>query len=698
MERGTAFIFALFSFFLIQTNTAFSGEVLELKAGTVKLPDLSSQLLNQTLSEKSAQPKYFVVQFKQPVAEIDRNNLISQGAEIKRYLPQDALLVKANPASVGWLGSTNDRVRAVSPFYPQWKISPEFWSEENSTLEAVVISTFDEASLAKVASELHGKILGGGHLFAQIRVMDLNRVASMEGVEWIQKAPLFQTFDFVVDERDLVGGRDATSPAYTGYESGTKVMNFEAAWSRGFHGDGQVVAIADTGVDTGDVSTLHQDLRTNVTKGYVMGLGGESWSDPHGHGTHVAGSIVGNGTRSDGHIRGGAYTAHLVAEGMWSPLLDNLGVETNFERLMGSPYQDGARIHSNSWGSPRNLGDYDSFAANVDEFMWNHPDMLVLFAAGNEGQDADRDGRIDEGSLSSPGTAKNVLTVGASENYFLDGGIQKKLSELRDGNKKWGVEPLASDRVSDNPNGIAAFSSRGPTSDGRLKPEIVAPGTNIVSTRNQNPNTNKLWGEYNANYLYSGGTSMATPLTAGAAAVAREFLVRGRGISNPSAALLKAVLMHTAKDLYPGQYGTGAKQELPTKRPNVHEGYGRIDMDHATALGDETLLIDDTVGVGLSESKATTVPVSAGSGLLATLVYTDAPATAAAAKALVNDLDLQIISPSGKTYQLNDHVNNSEMLQLSQLEAGDYRVVVKGTNVPEGKNGKQPYALVISRQ
>src|SRR5690606_3045570 len=83
-------------------------------------------------------------------------------------------------------------------------------------------------------------------------------------------------------------------PELTGYESGTRIMRFESAWERGFHGEGQVVAMADTGLDSGDLSTLHADLNT-VISGHAMGYGSVTWEDPHGHGTHVAGSVVGTG-------------------------------------------------------------------------------------------------------------------------------------------------------------------------------------------------------------------------------------------------------------------------------------------------------------------------------------------------------------------------------------------------------------------
>src|SRR5207249_2850945 len=119
--------------------------------------------------------------------------------------------------------------------------------------------------------------------------------------------------------------------------------------------------------------------------------------------------------------------------------------------------------------------------------------------------------------------------------------------------------------------------SRGPTDDGRIKPDLVAPGTNIVSNQSHYPGASTLWGPYgpNPNYAYSGGTSMATPLAAGAGALVRQWLT-ARGIANPSAAAIKATLLDTTYDMAPGQYGAGATQEIPANRPNNVDGWGRV--------------------------------------------------------------------------------------------------------------------------
>lgn len=685
--------------------TANAGELLRLKAvGAVPLQDRSAEFAK--LQGLDQGYRHFVIQFASAITEEDKRYLHDQGIEVERYIPDDALLVRATDAAAGLAKIGSSRVRAISSFAPEWKISPEFWSEPalHTTLaagERLLVSTLADSSAQQVAREI-ARIPGLSIQWVRERDIMVNgtkallsNIAAIDAVEWIQRAPVMVSFVLPMEPSDASGAH-AESFAVTGYESGTKLMNFEAAWKRGFRGEGQIAAVADTGLDSGNPATLHADLKDPFLKGYLSGLGTETWGDSMGHGTHVCGSIVGTGRLSDGAFKGGANGARLIIEGLWSAILDNLAPGTDIAALMDPIHKDGARVHSNSWGNAANLGDYDTFAARVDEYMWNNPDLLILFAAGNSGVDTDHDGRIDEGSVGSPGTAKNVLTVGASKNLLLTGGIQKHMRELRDGDKNWGAEPIASSQLSENPQGIAAFSSRGPTADGRIKPEIVAPGTNIVSTRSHNPKASALWGAYNDDYAYSGGTSMATPLTAGAAVVTREYLVKARGIAEPSAALVKATLMHTATDLYPGQFGTGPQQELPVRRPNVHEGYGRVDMDAVTSMGGETQIVDDKTGVGLSEEKAITVTVGSAGVLRATMTYTDAPASASASRALVNDLDLKVTAPDGKVYQKQDRINNAEMLELSGLAPGAYRVSVAGINVPQGKNGKQPYALVVS--
>ncbi|MBI3534193.1 MAG: S8 family serine peptidase [Deltaproteobacteria bacterium] len=705
----------LISFFVF--FTAHAGEFLDLKIGQVKLPN-SDNTNNTFFQKQNALPnvlydwherqtaiKNFVIQFNDKITQTELNILQQMGATTVGYLPQDALIVQASSDDLEKALLVLKNAKAISEYKPEWKVDPEIFLPQTSgditqtdIFHIRTLSANNDLEVTLNLKQIPGlKIKDSSErsFVIETEYKNLGQISKIEGIEWIQKMPIFLVLDFFIPESTIKSGDEL--PPYTGYESGTKVMGFEKAYELGLAGHAQIAAVADTGADSGDLNTLHPDL-AQIIKGYPMGPWNTSWADPMGHGTHVAGSIVGNGKMSSGKIHGGAYEANLIAEGMWNTVINNLFIEPDFNKLMGTPYSQGARIHSNSWGSALSVGVYDSFAAKADDVMWKYSDLLVVFAAGNSGADLDKNGVIDLGTILSPATAKNVLAVGASENFLEQGGIQKRLCDLKNGQTNWGVEPLCSDTLSNNPNGIAAFSSRGPTKDGRIKPDIVSPGTNIVSVRSKQPTAQKLWGEYDENYLYSGGTSMATPLTAGAAVVTRQFLVEKLKQDNPSAALIKAAMLHTAKELYPGQYGTGPTQEIPQPRPNAQEGYGRVDLETLTTLEfANAIIVDDKIGVGTQEETETEVSIHEGETLQATLVYTDAPAIVSAQKALVNDLDLSITNGS-QTYQLQDRTNNTEMLELKNLSSVIYKVKVKGVNVPQGKNGKLPYALVISHK
>ncbi len=698
MQKSISFLL-----FVLLAIPAHSKELL-LTNGAVDIQKTKGSFKN--LDHRQAQGEYafnefFIIQFKNTIQPSDQEILKSKGIEIVRYIPDDAYLVKAKTSDILILTATSKSLYDVTPFLPTWKLSPEFGRLsvfDQSQNEVINVRLLPGTDLDKIKIAL-GQIpsLEIISFTAYELVVKAPRAAAfdlsaIEGAEWIQLQPKLETFDFLDFKEDSVA---EAPPSLTGYESGTKVMKFDSAWAQGFRGQNQTVAMADTGLDTGNLSDLHQDLQT-VKAGIPMGLFSNSWADPQGHGTHVAGSVVGTGRMSQGQIRGGAYAANFVAVSIWSDLFGNISIPPQFQTVFQKPYDTGARIHTNSWGSAANLGGYDNFAAQVDQFMWDHPDMLVVFAAGNSGQDSNKDGVVDENSIGSPGTAKNTLTVGASENLLLEGGRQKSHVELKDGEKKWGAEPIRSDKLSNNEGGIAVFSSRGPTKDGRIKPDIVAPGTNIVSLRSRDPRaTTLLWGEYNEHYVYAGGTSMATPLTAGAAAVTRQVLVEKLQQTNPSAALVKAALVHTAVDLFPGQYGVGPTQEIPKPAPNNQEGYGRVDMDSVTYL-DPIILDDNKVGIGAGEVKTYSLEASTGAIIRVNLAYTDYPASAAVQKTLVNDLDVEIIAPNGDIHSISDRVNNMEMVLLNSAVRGTYQIHVKGINVPQGQNGKQPYALIAS--
>ena len=687
---------------VLSTFSAHAGTTLRLNAGNI---ETKAAAVLVTLQAEGTQD--LIVQFKNAITESDKSALRQAGAEIFGYLPDDALMIRGNAAKIRQ-SKISAKFEAILAFNAEYKLSTDFTPASvfnKDQHEAILVKTFKASETASIVEKMKNiaevvvYTASGKSVVAMVPRSAVIKVAALRGVEHVQPyaqmEPLHMNFADDITTISTTGAGDYSD--LNGSETGTKVMNFEDAYAAGFTGKNQIVAMADTGLDNGD-GLLSSDFAGAVVQGQIFGLYSKSWNDPMGHGTHVSGSILGRGTASGGKLHGGAYDAMFVPQGMWSPMMKNLTVPTRIQSLFEKANAAGARIHSNSWGSPRNLGAYDAMASSVDEYVFNNPEMLILFAAGNSGTDMNKDGRIDAGSVCSPGTAKNALTVGASENVTATGGIQLPISKLRTGKESWGAEPIYSSLISDNANGVAMFSSRGPTLDGRTKPEIVAPGTNILSARSHVAGASELWGAYNADYVFAGGTSMATPLTAGGAAVARQVLQDKMKIANPSGALLKATLLHTAVDMFPGQYGEGGPangQELLTRRPNSDEGYGRLDMGRVAQLDPAaTQFIDDKTGLGQGEVASITITLSKPGSILANLVYADAPASPDASVTLVNDLDLKLTGPQAAG--LLDRKNNNEVIELSNLPAGTYNLSIEGFKVPSGKNGKQPYALVYT--
>lgn len=722
MGRGfttvRALIIIYFASLFLSVPFAFAGTSLKLNFATIDT-NRSAVMLADDVWDLSISSREYILQYSRPIHSFDKVALQKQ-FQVFGYLPDDAIVVRGTLAQLKAFQRSHVAVQAIVKYEAKFKVNSQlttlsvFNKDEVVSLVVRLFDSKESKKISKAIALLNPQVIfediNGKHLTLFTSREFIPQIADLVGVEHVAPTPKMQLFDFDPGSANNSGVADDYAQL-TGFESGTKIMKFESAWAQGYAGQKQILAMADTGVDSGNLATLIPDLQGAVSGGFAYGLRSTSWADPMGHGTHVAGLMVGRGSASRGLLLGGAHEAELLVGSMWSPLVKNMTVPSKLAVLFDQAYQNGARVHSNSWGSAKDPGAYDDSAVQVDEWTFNNPDLLVVFAAGNGGADLNKDGRIDAMSLGSPGTAKNCLTVGASKNRIAEGGVQGAIGKLRDGQTLWPVEPLFSSGMSDTETGLAPFSSRGPTKDGRIKPDVVAPGTNILGAKSHQPGASSLWGFFNKDYTWSGGTSMAAPLAAAAAGVTRQILIEKWNIQNPSAALVKAALLHSAEDLFPGQFGAVGEaqgQELLSTRPNSDEGYGRVNLEKLLQLGSESIttkVIDNRQGVGQDQiatysftiEDCSRVPdVECKQSLYANLVWTDAPGSANAAVALVNDLDLELTFPDGHVLKSEDHVNNLEKIEVSGLMPGSYQMTVRGYRVPQAPGGVQPFALVYS--
>ncbi|WP_330266263.1 S8 family peptidase [Streptomyces griseorubiginosus] len=245
---------------------------------------------------------------------------------------------------------------------------------------------------------------------------------------------------------------------------GVAQIGAPAAWAAGYDGRGVKVAVLDTGIDT-----THPDLASAV-KASKNFTGTGSTDDMAGHGTHVAATLAGSGARSGGRYKGVAPGAGILD----AKVLDDSGEGSDSGVIAGLEWAagQGAKVANLSLGQEDTPGE-DPVEAAVNALS-KSTGMLTVAAAGNEGPDA--------GTVGSPGAAESALTVGAV----------------------------------DGEHRLADFSSTGPTADSALKPDLTAPGVDVVSARAAHGHM----GDPAADgYVSMSGTSMATPHAAGAAAI-----------------------------------------------------------------------------------------------------------------------------------------------------------------------------------
>lgn len=478
---------------------------------------------------------------------------------------------------------------------------------------------------------------------------------------------------------------------------------------RGLHGEGQIIAFADTGVDYDNCFFAEPDGRrppintVDLTRRKIVAYdflyAGDDPNDPFAydntlHGTITAGAAVGDrGTPIvhdlDDAIAPGAKA--IVQDGGYiggdnCSQRPGFGCPVNFTPILTQAYQQGARIHSNSWGDLQNAApgekptaNYSQSARDIDAFVYAHPDFLVVFNTGN----SDNGDYPPPYSLSAPGDAKNTLQVGGTRGYHLDDNV------------------------------LSWFSRIGPTRDGRIKPDVVAPAQAYLPTGDLDVRTN------DCSTSRQGGTSIASPAVAGAAALVRQYYMTGfypTGFAHPldaftpSAALLKATIIAAARSV-PLTEAPNTSESPAPPAPNYQQGFGFPVLDDALYFAGDLAKLkvaDVPLATGLAEGESKLIRVSASSRapLKVVLVWTDPPGIPRGVNdptpELVNDLDLRVADPRGNVHFGNeplhpgtpDRLNNVEVISIPTPIAGTYSIAISANHL--GLGPRQGYALVIT--
>ena len=580
--------------------------------------------------------------------------------------------------------------------------------------ELVDVVCFTREDRARVEAELAGRgieVLDASSVKLRVRFGgDLAELREMVGVRVADPARAPRLLSA------------AAAPAQAAPMAGALGLAAEdGGWRDGLAGRGQVVAVADTGLDRGAAdATLHPDFRGRVVHLRSWPVN-PSWTPfvtvpgtddgpadlASGHGTHVAGLAVGSGALSGGRHRGVAPEAGLVFQALeqrtetrpehaarFPTGLYLSGRPLDLRLLFRAAAEQGARIHVNAWGDPAR-GRYTDDCYEADLFLRENPEHLVLFAAGNDGADADGDRVLDGGSLYAPASAKNVVAIGATEGPEAGVGMRTDWGGLDLSRKRWPTLGDRADPISGDPERVALCTSAGPTADGRIKPDLCAPGTNLVAPRSAVAR-GQGWGLASPmpHYMYNGGTSMAVGVAGGFAALVRQAWQEHAGGHAPSGPALKALLVLGALPVI--RRGDSGAEE-----PRHVAGFGRLHFAGCAPRqeGRTVLLMDGGAADALrsGEVREHRFTVGQAGPLRAVLAWYDAPG-----ETLVNDLDLSLVGPGGRRVWGNhpaggqgapDRANTVEVIHLPGAEAGEYVLRVAGANVPAGP---QPFALALS--
>ncbi len=754
------------SFQLLEVQSPTVVAAARQRGGVTLLSDnieLTARVLNSRAPEVKAFRKtvgnftgrrLHLIQFIGPVKHEWRAALEATGVRIIHYVPQNAYLVQGDARGLAqlqtWSG-TADFVQWEGAYAADHKLHPGARATDASgkpralTTDLFAVQMLDDAAANADTLALldqvrlspprrESRALGYHNLIVRLPADRLAELAARPEVVSIQPYPERRKFD----ERQnqiVAGNLTGSGPSGPGYLAWLAGKGFTQAQ---FAASGFAVDVTDSGIDNGTTAPTHFGLYpggdlSQPSRVVYNRLEGSPDSDStikgcDGHGNLNAHIVAGYNDFPVGFPHTDAAGFHYglgvcpYVEIGSSVIFDpDWFTYPSYADLQSRAYRDGARISANSWGADTGAS-YDVDTQAYDALVRDaqppgaaieeagNQEMVIVFAAGNLGPYGQ--------TIASPGTAKNVISVGAAENVHPH-------STVNGGNDDQGSDGCGvTDEEADSAEDVASFSSRGPCSDGRQKPDLVAPGTHVTGGVVQSSATTggtgsadacfvasgacalpNSGGHENANnffplgqqfYTTSSGTSHSAPAVAGACALLRQqFINEGR--PPPSPAMTKAWLLNSARYLT----GLDAGDTLPSPRQGMGELNLGIALDGVPRLLHDQIPVEKLIESGQTRFYFGTI-ADPSKPLRITLAWTDAPGSTFGS-AYNNDLDLTV-TIQGVTYKGNvfsgeysvsdgsaDAQNNVESVYLPAGLTGGFLITVTAANInSDGVPGELP--------
>jgi Subtilase family len=653
----------------------------------------------------------YVVQFSSPPTLLDEQLLANAGAYDLGYIPNNAVLVAAHGRALAAALASASRVQWVAAY--DRSLKPSLPGTPLAADEFVVQFANTPETMPHIQEFLssHQALQVSSYLqYTNVRVrLTLSEAsAAMDDPDVVVVEPAGRSL--LSGEREAIS---TTTPFSTStvYQTSGQPFRLGTPDYRNWLPPALVtaagsyrVAIADSGVDRGACAgTRHPDLlNTMSTQDYTGGCG----SDQLGHGTMVAGFAVANpttgATDSAGtngtfnYAMGTAPPAQIFNQRIFD---QNGAIATtpggvltwaNDAYLNGSVAQN--HSHNDYFPGAGNDGAYTTTAQAYDQAVRDtysgdsvDTPMTIVVSAGNIcGGSANYTTGDCSSRVLSPGTAKNVITVGAAESYRPGKGPNCQFV---------GVNRQPGDFLADSFDNVAYISRRA-TLDNRIKPDVIAPATMVASTRSQASANNFCFADPTNMYYIDTGTSFAAPQVTGAAAL----LDAKFGVTY-SPAMLKAALIGTAKSVKGGldRY----TNTTMGARPNYNQGWGRLSLDDIIQGRTAYRLLDENsftpFTAALQARSGTFTVADPAKPVVIVLAWTDEPASVPAGTTLVRDLDLQV--HSGCTLYSGNYMNSSEVSVAQNYCYGPY--VRDSTNnvemvvVPAGTLSTLSYSISV---